>query len=86
MNVILREASNDRKSLIGKKVIYHGRSDDRITQGEEYTIEKVSLGNYNCFLHLAELPERICRPFSTRAEGIGNVYDSKHFKFKEESK
>ena len=85
MNVILREASNDRKSLIGKKVIYHGRSDDIIKQGDEYTIKKVSLGNYDCFLHLVELPERICRPFTTRREGYGNVYDSKNFILKEET-
>ena len=85
MNVIFRHASSGKNSLIGKRVIYKGESDDIIKQGDEYTIKKVSLGNYDCFLHLVELPERICRPFTTRREGYGNVYDSKNFILKEET-
>ena len=79
MKSIFIQAIEDKSQLIGSRVTYIGDSDDIIKNRHVYTVIDVLLANDCCFLKLRELPERVCRPFTSRQEVPGNIYDSKYF-------
>ena len=83
MNDLLRIAFDDKNKLIGKRVLYKGLNYDRIKSGQVFTVKHISVGNHDCFLHLKELPERLCFPFTSRTEGPGNIFNAKHFELEE---
>lgn len=79
MKSLFTQAIEDKSQLIGTRVTYIGDSDDIIKYRHVYTVLDVLLANDCCFLKLKGLPERVCRPFTSRQEVPGNLYDSKYF-------
>ena len=84
MNKLLYTSLRNKNKLVGQKVRYKGYSDDRIKNGQTYTIKDVLLGNHCCLLKLKELPDRLCYPFTSRKEGSGNIFNAKLFELESE--